>query len=254
MPAPPEHPAVRPQRAPLALQVLALAATIIALLAGLWLFASPVSRAFADATGVSAYWSSIAFAVIWFIAASIALGKLRKERPEFKLPLRVAFLLTVAAVGGVFALTSLTDDKASDDVSFAEEAVPASQMPAAPAEPDAPAREQPKRNVVLSSGTFSGIDHTAEGRARIVQLASGERRLVFTEFDVERAPDLRVYLAEDEVTGDIGPYRELDKLKGNVGDQYYELPKGIDLERYRHVVMWCKAFDVGVAQAPLEES
>jgi hypothetical protein len=248
----PEHPAVRRQRAPLGLQVIALAAAIAGLLAGLWLFASPVSRAFADATGVPAYWSSIAFAVAWFIAASIVLGKLRKERPEFKLPLRVAFLLTVAAVGGVFAWTSLTDDKADDDVSFAEEAVPVSEMPK-PA-PDAPEREAPKRNVVLSSGTFSGIDHTAEGRARIVQLASGERRLVFTEFDVERAPDLRVYLAEDEVTGDIGPYRELDKLKGNVGDQFYALPRGLDLDRYQHVVIWCKAFDVGVAQAPLAES
>jgi hypothetical protein len=244
----PEHPAVRPRRAPLALQIVALAAAIAVLLAGLWLFASPVSRAFADATGVPAYWSSIGFAVAWFIGASIALGKLRKERPEFRLPLRIAFLLTVAAVGGVFAWTSLTDDKADDDVSFAEEAVPASQMP------EVRTPEAPKRNVILSSGTFSGIDHSAEGKARIVRLASGEHRLVFTDFDVERAPDLRVYLAEDEVTGDIGPYKEIDKLKGNVGDQYYKLPASLDLDRYRHVVIWCKAFDVGVAQAPLAES
>src|SRR5688572_3936543 len=141
----PEHPAVQRRRAPLALQILALAAAIAVLLAGLWIFASPVSRAFADATGAPAYWSSIGFAVAWFIAASVVLGKVRKERPEFKLPLRVAFLLTVVAVGGIFALTSLTDDKADDDVSFAEEAVPASQMPsgggAAPDEPDAPAEQ-----------------------------------------------------------------------------------------------------------------
>src|SRR3954454_11733970 len=245
---PAEHPAVRPQRAPLGLQAVALAGAVAALLLGLWVFASPVSRAFADATGAPAYWSSIGFAVAWFVAASIVLGKLRKERPELRLPLRVAFLLTVAAVGGVFAWTSLSDDRADDDVSFAEAAVPASQMP------DVRTPEAPKRNVVLSTGTFSGIDHSAEGKARIVRLASGEHRLVFTEFDVERAPDLRVYLAESRVTGDIGGYRELSKLKGNVGDQYYELPKSIDLGRYRHVVIWCKAFDVGVAQAELVES
>src|SRR5215208_843702 len=244
----PQHPAGRSQRAPLALQVVALAATIAVLLIGLWVFASPVSRAFADLTGVPAYWSSIGFAVAWFIAASVALGKLRKERPEFRLPLRIAFLLTVAAVGGIFAVTSLTDDEADDDVSFAEQAVPASRMP------EVRTPEAPKRNVVLSSGEFSGIDHSAKGKARIVRLASGERRLVFTEFDVERAPDLRVYVAEDEVRGDIGPYRELDKLKGNVGDQYYKLPASLDLDRYKHVVIWCKAFDVGVAQAPLAES
>jgi hypothetical protein len=148
----PQHPAVQPRRAPLVLQIVALAAVIAGLLAGLWIFASPVSRAFADATGVPAYWSSIAFAVIWFVAASVVLGKLRKERPEFRLPLRVGFLLTVAAVGGVFAWTSLTDDAADDDVSFADEAVPASQMPQAepvPGSPDTPAPpEPPKRNVV----------------------------------------------------------------------------------------------------------
>src|SRR5215213_6253918 len=242
---PADQPAAERRRAPLARQVVALAAAVAALLAGLWLFASPVSRAFADATGVPAYWSSIGFAVLWFVAASIALGKLRKERPDLRLPLRVAFLLTVAAVGGVFAWTSLTDDKADDDVSFADEAVPASKMP------EVATPERRKRNVVLSTGTFSGIDHSAQGKARIVRLANGKHRLVFTEFDVERAPDLRVYLAEDEVTGDIGPYREIDKLKGNVGDQYYELPRSIDLGRYRHVVIWCKAFDVGVAQAAL---
>src|SRR5215208_5205417 len=241
----PEQPAAQRARSPLPLQVAALALAVAALLAGLWLFASPISRAFADATGAPAYWSSIGFAVAWFVAASIALGKLRKERPELRLPLRVAFLLTVAAVGGIFAWTSLTDDQADDDVSFADEAVPVSKMP------EVTTPERPKRNVVLSTGTFSGIDHSAEGRARIVRLANGEHRLVFTEFDVERAPDLRVYLAEDEVSGDIGPYRELDKLKGNVGDQYYKLPKSIDLERYRQVVIWCKAFDVGVAQAAL---
>src|SRR5215213_3375809 len=160
---PADQPAAERRRAPLARQVVALAAAVAALLAGLWVFASPVSRAFADATGVPAYWSSIGWAVAWFVAASLALGKLRKERPAFRLPLRIAFLLTVAAVGGIFAVTSLTDDEADDDVSFAEQAVPASRMP------EVRTPEAPKRNVVLSSGEFGGIDHSAEGKARIVR-------------------------------------------------------------------------------------
>jgi hypothetical protein len=236
-------------------RALSFIAAVVALLLGLWLFASPVSRAFADATGVPAYWSSIGFAVAWFAIASVVLGKLRKGRPELRLPLRIAFLLTVAAVGGVFAWTSLTDDRADDDVSFAEDALPASGPGLGVSEPEIQGpNAPPKRPVVLSMGTFSGIDHSAEGWARVVKLGNGERRLVFTEFDVERAPDLRVYLAESRVTGDIGPYREIARLKGNVGDQYYELPAAVDLDRYRHVVIWCKAFDVGVAQAPLAES
>src|SRR4051812_34064784 len=164
---PAEQPAVRPQRAPLGLQAVALAGAVAALLLGLWVFASPVSRAFADATGVPAYWSSIGFAVAWFVAASIVMGKLRKERPGFGLPLRVAFLLTVAAVGGVFAVRSRPDDKADEDVSFAESAVPMSQLGVSEPEIQGP-NPPPSQTVVLSSGRFSGIDHSAQGNVRVV--------------------------------------------------------------------------------------
>jgi hypothetical protein len=225
------------------MKLLALLATVVAVLAGLWVFGSPLSRAFADATGVPAYWSSIAFAVAWFVLASIVLGKVRKERPELNVPLRAGFLATAAVVGGVFAWTLLTDDKASDDVSFAKEAVPVAV---------GSTTEGPKRSRLVSDGSFSGIDHDARGRARLVILPSGERRLAFTDFDVERAPDLHVYLAVDAVEGDVGEYKRLGTLKGNVGDQYYVIPKSVDLKRYDNVVIWCRAFDVGVAQAALQ--
>jgi hypothetical protein len=241
-------PPARAARTPLALQALLLAGVVAVLLVGFWVFANPLSRAVDDVTGLPSYWTTFVLTGAWFTVAAGALFVLQKQRPGLRLPVRAGFLVTVAAVGGVFAWTTFTDDRASDDVAFAEQAVPASQMPAVRTP------ETPKKNVVLSAGTFSGIEHGAEGKAQIVQLANGERRLVFTEFEVDRAPDLRVYLAESRVTGDVGPYKEIDRLKGNVGDQYYELPASIDLGRYRHVVIWCKAFDTGVAQAALADS
>ncbi len=225
------------------MRLLATPLVIVALLAGFWLFASPLAHAFADLTGAREYWSSIAGGALWFVVAAIALGKLRKERPALRLPVLAGFLLAVAFVGGVFAWTTFTDDRVDDDVSFAADALPAAGGASA---------EGPPRPLLVAQGEFTGIDHSARGTARIVALGAGDRRLVFTEFDVERAPDLRVYMAVDRVDGDVGDYVELDRLKGNVGDQYYRLPKSLDLGRYGHVVIWCKAFDTGVAQAPLD--
>jgi len=44
---------------------------------------------------------------------------------------------------------------------------------------------------------------------------------------------------------------DLGNLKGNVGDQQYEIPAGTDLERYGTVVLYCTPFTVRIAVAPL---
>jgi hypothetical protein len=76
--------------------------------------------------------------------------------------------------------------------------------------------------------------------------------LTLTDFDVDNGPDLRLYLvagparSEDEVDD----YVDLGALKGNRGDQQYELPAGLDLDRYATAVVWCRAFSVLFARAP----
>jgi len=61
-------------------------------------------------------------------------------------------------------------------------------------------------------------------------------------------------MAEKKVTGDVGNYKYVARLKGNKGNQQYELDKDFDTGRYHVVVVWCRAFDVGVAQAPLAKN
>jgi hypothetical protein len=46
-------------------------------------------------------------------------------------------------------------------------------------------------------------------------------------------------------------YVEVGKLKGNVGDQNYDLPAGVDLNKYKAVTIWCNRFSVNFATAPL---
>ncbi len=44
---------------------------------------------------------------------------------------------------------------------------------------------------------------------------------------------------------------ELQPLKGNIGNQNYQLPAGLKVEDYGSVVVWCKQFGVLFASAEL---
>jgi hypothetical protein len=46
---------------------------------------------------------------------------------------------------------------------------------------------------------------------------------------------------------------ELGKLKGNEGDQNYEIPAGTDLTKFRAVSIYCERFNANFGTAPLEK-
>ena len=46
---------------------------------------------------------------------------------------------------------------------------------------------------------------------------------------------------------------ELGKLKGNEGDQNYEIPAGTDLTKFRTVSIYCERFNANFGAAPLEK-
>jgi len=43
----------------------------------------------------------------------------------------------------------------------------------------------------------------------------------------------------------------LGRLKGNIGNQNYEIPTGTDLSKYNTVLIWCKAFSTLFGSAKL---
>jgi hypothetical protein len=57
--------------------------------------------------------------------------------------------------------------------------------------------------------------------------------------------------AADSAARPRAGFVEIAPLKGNIGDQNYELPASVDLERFRAVTIWCKRFSVNFATAPL---
>jgi hypothetical protein len=117
-------------------------------------------------------------------------------------------------------------------------------VPTAPAEP-----------LELSRGEFVSRDHGTSGVVRVLELADGRRIVRLEGLDTDNGPDLYVYLTSNPATGDEGAfdddYVDLGRLKGNLGDQNYDLPAGTDLGRFATVVIWCDRFDSAFGAADL---
>lgn len=113
--------------------------------------------------------------------------------------------------------------------------------------------------MTLASGAFHGVSHETTGQATVLELPGGQRVVRFTSFATSNGPDVRVYLvaapdAKDNETVTKAGFIELGPMKGNQGDQNYDIPAGVDLGKYQTVTIWCKRFGVNFASAPLSRS
>ncbi len=110
---------------------------------------------------------------------------------------------------------------------------------------------------LLSNGSFHGVAHETKGVASIFQLPDGKKVLRLTEFETSNGPDVQVYMvaaddSNDNETVTNAGFIHIGALKGNIGDQNYDLPTDIDLNKYRSVTIWCRRFAVNFGTAPLQ--
>ena len=115
-----------------------------------------------------------------------------------------------------------------------------------------------KGPMVVTRGNFKGLAHETKGVAAIYQLADGQRTLRLTEFETSNGPDVHVYLTaaeiakgNDAISG--AGFIDLGSMKGNRGDQNYDIPAGVDLNKYQNVTIWCARFGVNFGEAALAE-
>lgn len=114
-------------------------------------------------------------------------------------------------------------------------------------EPPAEEQNQPGEVVTLSSGTFSSLPgYTTSGDALVLNNGTEQRFLRFENFATDNGPDLKVYLRADN-----GEFISLGDLAGNIGDQNYEIPVGVDLDVFSNVEVWCERFARGFGVATL---
>ncbi len=138
----------------------------------------------------------------------------------------------------------LIDERVSDDLPAATDA-----------RPQTAGDDTPATSSVSSKHAFISRDHGTDGTVRIVQAADGRTIVRIEGLDTDNGPDLYLYLSTNTANGDEGAfdddYVSLGRLKGNKGDQNYDLPEGVDVGDFRTVLIWCKRFSVPFANATL---
>ncbi len=129
----------------------------------------------------------------------------------------------------------------------------AEATPAPEATPTPEAAPQPER---LREGQFRGADnfHRGSGTATIFRTPDDKLVLRLTDFMVTNGPALSVLLSSSPAPASsqqLGDYIDVGALKGNIGNQNYEVPAGTDLSAYNSVVIYCVPFRVVFATATL---
>jgi hypothetical protein len=190
---------------------------------------------------------SMLFTTLWLgLVGLMALVVAWRWRP-LALPVLGAAFVTAAVAGGYLLYASSVDKVVNEQVAIADVPIPTPAETSPAGGDEAPA---PAKNVALGRGPFTSGEHETSGKATLVRLAKGGTVLTLTAFDTSPGPDLRVYL----VTGgpdELGDVVDLGGLKGNKGDQQYDVPASVDLKRHRTVVIWCRAFSVAFGSARL---
>jgi hypothetical protein len=183
--------------------------TVAIVLAGLLVAAGLISNDFRVARAATGIW----FAIV--VIASILIWR---GSPSLRLPVAAVALVTIVLAGGLAALTTLRDK-------MVDEAIAA--------------------GTTELEGTFETRSHTTSGTARLIDGEDGSRVLALVDFKTDAGPDLFVYAVRGANEGtDIDGMTRIASLKGNVGNQQYTLPEGLDLGDEATVLIWCRLFSV----------
>lgn len=113
-------------------------------------------------------------------------------------------------------------------------------------------------SAALASGSFYGIERTAEGTATLYRLPDGRLALrLGGAFQTLASPDLHVWLSEAEApatSADVfGAERiDLGEITTTFGDHNYVLPDDVQPEQIRSIVIWCVPVQIAYGAAGLQ--
>ncbi|MCA9940261.1 MAG: DM13 domain-containing protein [Anaerolineales bacterium] len=192
----------------------------------------------------------LVLSVGWYLASPLFINKTVNEA----LPQEVVGLQELIEAPSDEELAQIAEEarKAMAEASVAELA----------GEPDKVMEEEmpasANQAAVLRTGRFVDADefHSGSGTATIYRAADGSLLLRLEDFRVTNGPDLHVLLANGAKptgTENMGQFLDLGELKGNVGNQNYEIPADTDLGIYNSVIIYCQPFEVVFSTATLSQ-
>lgn len=194
------------------------------------------------------------------VLAAIALVVMVRRRvpPVVRLlVLGVPFVATSWWLLAPFFRDTVVDEAFETSIAAAAEGTTTTTAPVGPAGPDpstlpgdpptTPTVPPPTGPRLLGAGSFVGLaGHEGSGDAGFFELPDGSLVLRLERFDIQNGPDLRLYVVPggEQVSPGDGTI-DLGRLRGNVGDQTYDLPPGTSLDPGDWTVLvWCDAFSV----------
>ncbi len=198
----------------------------------------------------------IASPVLWWLLSPLFID--RQVNEDF--PVAAASGTPASTTASVAPVPSSPAPSAAASVSPSPNAAasPTVQPPASASASATPAPSPtPSGPVAIKSGQFHAVEHPGSGTATVYKLPDGTRTLRLENFATDNGPDLYVYLSvapdsNDEQTVLNNEYVSLGQLKGNQGNQNYELPADLDIAAYNSVTVWCQQFSVNFTTAPLQ--
>ena len=106
----------------------------------------------------------------------------------------------------------------------------------------------PSEAQLLAEGEFKPRAHEVEGKALLIQ--DGNNKILrFEDFETLNGPNLHIYLSSELGDSD---FIDLGKIKATSGNVNYEIPDGIDTDKYDKVLVWCVPFRVLFSYAELQ--
>lgn len=192
------------------------------------------------------YISALILAALWFVAAYFLLGRFTRNRRHLRFPIRLAFAGTVAAVLIWLVISTLGGTTVNEPLVTGQKLSQGQPTAHIPEKPQKPA---PQRNILIATGRFESAGAgSASGQASFVKLPNGQTKLTLRGLDVTSGPTLHVFLATHDGKS-VADSKDLGTLKGNKGDQQYDVPQNVDPKRYKTAVIWCKILGVPFARA-----
>ena len=113
---------------------------------------------------------------------------------------------------------------------------------------------QNKQQQKIITSAFIGAGdgfHNTEGVSKVIPLQDGGSILRLENFRSTNGPNVHVYMSTNK---DATDFADLGRLKANNGNQNYNIPIGINVAKYKYVLIWCKDFSVLFGSAQLTTS
>ena len=178
----------------------------------------------------------------------------KKNRMPLYVTLAVLCVVVIAVLLYLFQPWALfTNKQVNEDLPTS---LPSTASASPSGSPSGSASPTAATNTTLASGQFVSFEHETTGTASLIRLADGRTIVRLSNFKTSNGPDVKVWLSVNPASkakdARSGKYVNLGDLKGNVGNQNYDVPVAAAGETWNSVVIWCDRFSVPFGAANLK--